>query len=265
MSQEILINADDFGWTDGHNQAVERAYNSGVLRRASLLSNGEAFGEAVELTRRLPELRVGVHLTLNEGRPLVAAMHLPGLTDQNGAFYDEVSDLARLWLGGQLKVEEAMAEWRAQIERPLQAGLVLNHLDSHKHVHVFPPLMEAIVRLAQEYQVSYIRLPLEAWNKDFLRRGLQGLALWLLARMARARLRAAGLRFADHFVGISVSGAMAGERLRQVAARARQGVTEIMVHPAVITPAVAALQRRYGWAARYRFAEELEALCNLQL
>jgi predicted glycoside hydrolase/deacetylase ChbG (UPF0249 family) len=235
------------------------------LRRVSLLTNGEAFGEAVQLARRLPELRVGVHLTLNEGRPLIAHDLLPGLTDRDGVFYDEVSDLARLWLSGHLKVAEAMAEWRAQIERPLQAGLVLNHLDSHKHVHVFPPLLDAMVRLAQEYQVGYVRLPLEAWNKDSLRRGPQGLILWVLARRARRRLRAARLRFADHFVGISLSGAMTARDLRQAVAMARPGVTEIMVHPAVITPAVAALQQRYRWAARYRFTEELEALCSLQL
>jgi hopanoid biosynthesis associated protein HpnK len=265
LSRSLLINADDFGWTDGHNQAVERAYQRGVLRRVSLLSNGDAFDEAVDLTRRLPDLRVGVHLTLNEGRPLTAPDLLPRLTDPSGVFYDEVSDLARLWLSGHLRVEEAMAEWRAQIERPLQVGLALNHLDTHKHVHMFPPLLEAVVRLAQEYQVNNIRLPLEAWNIDSLRRGPQGLILWSLALRARTSLRAAGLHFADHFMGISLSGAMVGERLRRAVATARPGVTEIMVHPAVITPAVAALQRRYRWAARYRFAEELEAVCSLQL
>jgi hypothetical protein len=36
-----------------------------------------------------------------------------------------------------------------------------------------------------------------------------------------------------------------------------------MVHPAVITPAVDALRKRYAWAAKYRFEEELEALCGI--
>jgi predicted glycoside hydrolase/deacetylase ChbG (UPF0249 family) len=260
----MLINADDFGWTDGHNQAVERAYYCGRLRRASLLSNGNAFCDAVELAHNCDALMVGVHLTLNEGRPLIAPKYVPRLTKSDGSFYDNVSDLARIWLSGQLSTAEVMVEWRAQLERVSQSGITINHLDSHKHVHVFPPIREAIVKLAQEYQIGYVRLPLEHWGKDFLRRGAQGIILRLLALGVRRRLVSARLAFADRFIGISHSGEMVGNRLQHVVTKPYDGITEVMLHPAVVTQEILALQKRYDWAPQYHFEEELEALCSLQ-
>lgn len=256
----VIVNADDFGWTDGHNLAVEKAHCQGVLNRASLLCNGGAFLPAVELAQRLPSLQVGVHLTLNEGRPLLPPGELPNLARPDGHFHDELVPLLLLWLRGGLYTVEAQAEWQAQIESALAAGIHLSHLDSHKHVHLFPPLLQAIVELARRYAIPYVRLPLEPAG-NALRRGPAGLVLWSLAHRGRRILRVAGLAFADHFVGFGASGAMTLPRLRQAVGAHPHGKVEIMVHPAVVTPAVATLQARYAWAARYRFEEELEALC----
>jgi hopanoid biosynthesis associated protein HpnK len=260
VTRRLLVNADDFGWTDGHNQAVAQAHARGVLTRASLLCNTPGFIQAVELARDLPELSVGVHLTLHEGEPLIPAASLPNLTRADGSFHDEPLALASLWLRRKLSAEEALLEWQAQVQRAVKAGIAVAHLDSHKHSHLFPPLLAVIIQLAQDYQIPYVRLPLDA---SALRRGPSGWMLWTLALRARPRLRAAGLRFADHFVGISSSGAMVGQRLAATVQRAPEGLTEVMVHPAVVTPAVAELRKRYRWAAVYRFEEELQALCSL--
>ncbi len=260
MTRQVLVNADDFGWTDGHNQAVAQAHARGVLNRASLLCNTPGFAQAVELARGLPGLSVGVHLTLHEGEPLIPAASLPNLTRADGSFHDEPLALARLWLQGKLTPEEALPEWQAQVQRALRAGIGVSHLDSHKHIHLFPPLLRVIIQLAQDYRIPYVRLPLDA---SALWRGPSGWMLWALALRARPRLRAAGLHFADHFVGIGSSGAMVHQKLAAAVQRAPEGLTEVMVHPAVVTPAVVELQKRYRWAAVYRFEEELQALCSL--
>jgi len=264
LTKQVILNADDFGWTDGHNLAVEKASMLGVLHRASLMCTGEAFYEAVELAQRLPKLGVGVHLTLNEGFPLTKHTSLPNVTCVNGAFYDDAFDLARLWLQGKLITDEVSLEWRCQLERALEAGIRPTHLDSHKHVHLIPPLLEVVIALAQEAHIDYIRLPLERSFRHILRRGVSGVILWMLAIRASKRLLQAGMKFADHFIGIGYSGEMTSSRLRRSMLHAGGGLTEIMVHPAVVTPAVRALKRRYRWAARYRFEEELEALCSLR-
>lgn len=258
---KLIINADDFGWTDGHNLAVEQAHVKGILTRASLMCTGTGFRDAVEMARCLPELGVGVHLTLNEGLPLLPPQQLPNLTRPDGHFHDSLRALIERNVQGYLQTDEALAEWRAQIECALSAGITITHLDAHKHVHMLPPLRSAMIVLAQEYQIEYVRLPLEKFSLSAVQRGPGWAGLWLLAWIARRHFVEAGLQFADTFVGVAVSGAMTQTRLQKAIASA-QGVTEIMVHPAVITPAVAQLQHQYRWAAQYRFEEELNALIH---
>ena len=260
----LIINADDFGWTDGQNLAVEKAHCHGILNRASILTNGQAFRAAVEISQRLPDLGVGVHLTLNEGRPLRTPDHLPNLTRADGSFHERLGTIESLWLRGRLLTEEVLPEWRAQIQRAIEAGIQVTHLDSHKHVHMFPPVLDAFIELAREYQIPYVRLPLEKISLSAFRRGPAWLGLWLLARRARSRLTKATLRFADRFIGIAASGSMTAPLLARAVASC-EGVTEIMVHPAVITPAITELQESYGWARRYLFEEELHALCEADI
>lgn len=258
----IYFNADDFGWTDGHNQAVEQAHRSGVLNRASLLCNGQAFDQAVRLAREMPGLKIGIHLTLNEGKPLSSPRTLPMLLNGGNAFPDTLKELALLWLRGRLSRAEIYQEWRAQIERGLSAGLKLSHLDSHKHVHLLPPLLDVAIQLAGDYQIAYLRLPKENPVGTTYQRGPLGLISWLLAVRAQCAMRHSGLSFADLFIGVGSSGTMTEDRLIQAVRGAPEGTTEIMTHPAVITPAVAELQHRYAWAASYQFEEELGALCS---
>ena len=258
----LIFNADDFGWTDGHNQAVQRAHLEGVLNRASILAIGPAFYQAVEIAKNLPDLSVGVHLALNEGAPLLSPDRVGALVNSTGAFWDTPADLVRIWLGGKLNTARVLPEWRTQLERALDAGLKVSHLDSHKHVHMLPPLLETIIHLAKEYGISYVRLPLENPFRTPFR--LSAPALWALACLARQRLLRAGLHFADRFIGFGTSGKMSLSYLEQAVRGRGTGTTEIMVHPAVLTPAVQDLIRRYPVMAEYHFEQELEALIALK-
>ncbi len=261
----IYFNADDFGWTDGHNQAVERAHRSGVLNRASLMCNGGAFDQAVQLARDLPNLSVGIHLTLNEGKPISPASTLPMLLNGGDAFPETLRELAELWLKGRLSPAEIQPEWRAQIEYGLSAGIRPSHLDSHKHVHLLPPLLDIAIQLASDYRITYLRLPKENLLSTTVRRGPLGFVFWLLAIRAERKMRRSGLSFADKFVGVSSSGAMTLDRLVHAVSQAQDGTTEIMTHPAVVTSAVTRLQHCYRWAASYQFEGELNALCSPEI
>lgn len=262
MSRILLINADDFGWTDGHNLGIVQANRSGIVNRASLLCNGFAFDQAVELAHSLAELKIGVHLSLNEVRPLLPARLIPNLIKPDGYFYDSVLTLVRFWFRGRLSIEECTMEWRSQIERALQAGIKINHLDSHKHVHLIPPLLEVAIMLAMEYNISYIRLPFEALSLAGLQRRPVLFVMALLAHSAKFRLENKGIRFSDQFIGTSTSGAMTLPRLERAIRKSRPGLVEIMVHPAKLTQTLRELQKSYAWARRYQFEHELAALCH---
>ncbi len=262
MNGRWRVNADDFGWTDGQNQAVEKAYQLGVLTHASLLTTTPGFAGAVEIARQNPGLQVGVHLALNEVPPALPSDKLQGLLQPDGRFPDSLGTLLRAWFGGRLAPAVVLAEWQQQIERALAAGLTPTHLDGHKHVHMLPPLLDAAIHLAKAYQIPYVRLPLEGFSTQALRRGPAWGVLWGLAQRARPHLQRAGLQFAAHFHGIAFSGQMTWPHLHRALAAHPPGQAEIMVHPAVRTPSVRALQTRYRWAAQYRFEEELDALLH---
>ena len=260
--RQILITADDFGWTDSQNQAVLAGVQAGTLHRASLLCNGQGFTEAVAIAHRHPQLGVGVHLTLCEGAPLCPATAESRLCSPAGHFPDGLGPLLGLFATGALPLAIVEAEWRAQIERALDAGISPSHLDGHKHVHLLPPLFDLTVRLAQRYRIPFVRVPQEAPSLRAVRRVAAWAVLSSLSRRARRRMSGTGLRTADHFVGFSESGGMSPDRLVAAIRAARPGVTEIMVHPAQEGAGLAMLRARYGWARRYRFADELDALCH---
>ena len=261
---QILITADDFGWTDGHNQAIEQAATAGTLNRASLLCNGGAFAEAVAVTQRCAPLGlgVGVHLTLCEGAPLGPAAPLGALCRADGEFHDGLLPLVGAYARHRLPVVAVRDEWRRQIERALAAGLVLSHLDGHKHVHVLPPLLAVAVALAKEYRVPYLRAPAAALSRAALRRAPAWLVIAGLGARARRIVRAAGLMTCDHFVGFAESGGLTVEHVLAAIRAAQPGITEIMTHPAARTRAVKALGDRYPWARRYQFEGELAAVSD---
>jgi predicted glycoside hydrolase/deacetylase ChbG (UPF0249 family) len=265
MARRIRITADDFGWTKAHNRAVERAVQAGTLSHASLLCNGHAVAHASEVARRNPQLGVGVHLTLCEGRPLSRSSALTGLVAPSDDFHDSLRPLVLGYLQRTLPLAAIEDEWRRQIEQTRSLGVTPSHLDGHKHVHLLPPLLELTCRLAREYEVPFVRTPLESPSVRVLKRLPGWLVLSGLAISAKRLIRRYGLSTADHFIGFSTSGGMTKDQLLLAIRSAPPGVTEIMVHPAEEAPELDPLTQRYEWARSYRFAAEVDALCSPQV
>ena len=68
---QVIINADDFGLTNGVNYGIIDSFLYGITTSTTLLANGAAFDHAVELASDHPELEIGVHLNLTLGKPLL--------------------------------------------------------------------------------------------------------------------------------------------------------------------------------------------------
>lgn len=255
----LIVNADDLGLTEGHNQAIVAAHLEGILTSASLMAGGAAFEDAVERVRSLPRLGIGVHLTLLESRPVLPPEAVPGLVDQDGVFG---LDYVRLFVKlsrRQIDLQQVGREWRAQVEKVMASGLSVTHIDSHKHIHMHPCLLPLALRLVQEYGLKGMRLscPLN------IARGLKPAVLGLLALWARQRAARENVRTPDVLLGLEASGQMTEARLLALLARPWTGTRELMVHPAYPTPLLDhLLASGYRWIATYRFEEELAALCS---
>ena len=194
--KNLIVNADDLGWTEGVNRGIAEAHRHGIVTSASLLANGAAFASGVEVARSTPGLGVGVHLNLSDGAPVAARELVTSLVNDAGEFAGGPENLLLRIASRGLTLHEVEQEWEAQIEKVRDAGIQPTHLDGHKHVHMLPGLFEIAVRLAKRYRIGAIRVAHEAVQLargTFDRRGTAS-GSGAEARGASARIEIAGAR-----------------------------------------------------------------------
>lgn len=227
--KHVIFTADDFGLALEVNEAVEQAHVRGVLSAASLMVGAPAAADAVERARRLPNLRVGLHLTLVDGRALLAPSEIPALVDARGELPRNLVAAGMNWFFSPAARRDLRKEIAAQFAAFRATGLALDHVNAHNHMHLHPTVLGIIVSLAREFGVTAVRLPAEPPQP--------GLALWLA--LMRARLARAGLKHNDVLVGLKHSGHLTEARVLSALDRLQDGVSEFYFHPA--TAATAAL------------------------
>src|SRR5262249_39099175 len=143
-----------------------------------------------------------------------------------------LSGLLTRWALRPFAVSRAVAiEWRAQIERLARAGVRVTHLDSHQHVHAFPPAYRCAVGLCKEYCIRAIRHPRKNNNRPG--RLISSLALQSSLAIARGLSRSAGIRYNDHFLGFKRAGAYGLSELIDDLRTISNGLTEVAVHPSL--------------------------------
>lgn len=251
--KNLIVNADDFGWTDGVNRGILEAFQNGIVTSTSLLANGAAFAGAVEAARSAPGRGVGVHLNLSDGPPVADREAVISLLNDEGKFTGGPESLLLRRARRGLVLAEVEQEWDAQIQKVRDAGIAPTHLDGHKHVHMLPGLFEIALRLAKKHNIGAIRVSLEASslraalasgsNQNsavVMKQGVQARGLKLLARHAREQAQRAGISTADYFCGIAQTGELTREGLAQFLKILPEGTTELMCHPGY---ADAALQK----------------------
>lgn len=233
--KKLIVCADDFGLDIAVNEAVEQAHLQGILSSASLMVAGPAAADAVERAHRLPRLRVGLHLVLVDGRPVLPSAEVPELIRTNGEFdWNMTRAGVRFFFLPNVRRELAM-EIRAQFEAFRAIGLRLDHVNAHKHMHVHPTVARLIVEIGRDYGMKAVRIPLEpvdvlraAFPEEHYHRPLY--RPWI--RLLRRRLRCAGLLVNDYLFGLAWSGAMVEERLLRLIPQLPDGVGELYLHPA---------------------------------
>jgi len=249
----LIITADDFGMHPSINQAVALAHRDGVLAAASLMVGAPAAADAVALAQSCPQLRVGLHLVLADGVPTLPPAAIPDLVGADGRFGAQTeASMAREGLRffclPQVRCQLAL-EIRAQFEAFAATGLVLDHVNAHKHFHLHPTVLALIVGIGRGFGLHAVRLPREAGAPSWLRP-------WLA--LQRRRLAAAGIAHNDYLVGLRQSGRFDTPALLHALRRLpRTGIGELVLHPALASGAAIAPSMR-----GYRHADEFAALVS---
>lgn len=235
----LIINADDLGLTSGVNRAIEKACRAGLITSATLMANARGFDEAVSMARAMPELNIGCHIVLIDGEPVSSA--LPSLTAGTSKFRSSLKDFALAAIRKRLSQEEIQREAEAQICKIQSAGINLTHVDTHKHTHMFPHVLEAVIRAAKECGIRAIRNPFEplrAWPGAMV---ASSPALWIRAMEVallqkfsanfRKTIERENISTTDGTVGVIATGSLDQARLLKTIEALPEGTWELVCHP----------------------------------
>ncbi|HUO35636.1 MAG TPA: ChbG/HpnK family deacetylase [Candidatus Acidoferrum sp.] len=261
--KRLILNADDFGFTHGINQAIVRAHREGILTSTTLMANGPAFEEAVALAREASELGVGVHFVLLGGKPVADANKIPSLVRADGAFPDSLPGFVARVTAGRVREEDIDTELKAQVGKIRAAGIEPTHIDSHKHTHAHPRVFRAMARAARELGILRVRNPFERLQDSWALARSSGAFSMQLAAAAAARIPSGdferirkefALLAPDGFLGLAVTGKMSSTALAAAVQLLPEGVSEIMLHPGYDDAELAASRTRLRAERELEFA-----------
>ena len=253
----LVITADDFGLSEEVNEAIEVAHCTGLLRAAGLMVAGPAASDAARRARRLPELRIGLHIVLVEGRPALPPTQISDLVDSRGNLRADMFRLGVDIIRHSTVRQQVAAEITAQFELFRATSLPLDHVSGHKHFHIHPTVAASVLSIGRRYGMRALRVPQEP--AAVLARIEPVTASWSAttpwAQILRIRARRAGLITPDAVFGLRWSGAMTATRLQGLLGQLPRGLIEIYMHPAMA-------DRFEGYAIGYRYKDEFAALCD---
>jgi hopanoid biosynthesis associated protein HpnK len=242
-SRHVIFNADDFGVTRGVNDGIIRAHRDGVLSSATLMATGAAFDDAVAQAKLNSSLGIGCHLVLVGEKSLSDAAAIPTLVDSRGNLPSSLPWFVAKVTAGHIRSEDIVTELRAQIQRICAAGIEPTHVDTHKHTHSHPRVMELVCRVANEFGINRIRKPIESWSDSWrsTRSGGKRTATQLVAASAvrvigprfQAIAKNYGMHSPGYFKGLAATGQIDAATLLFFIDSLETGTTEVMLHPGI--------------------------------
>ena len=263
IRRRLIVNADDFGRSHSINQAVVRAHREGVLTTTSLMVNEPGFDEAVALARENPKLGVGLHLSLACGRSALPPEKIPGLVNARGDFSNKSIAVGLRYFFNRRLREQLRAEIHAQFAKFHAAGLPLDHVNGHLHLHLHPAVFHILMEDAEKLGIRRMRL-----TRDCLRRSAHmarghwfyrvshAMIFGLLSKYARKQLRRKNIRYAQITFGLLQNAHVDEEYILKLLPELPPGDSELYSHPsldefkhefdALVSPRVKELVKKLG-------------------
>ena len=241
--KQLILNADDFGMTRGVNEGIIRGHREGILTSTTLMANGPEFDDAVARAKQNPKLGVGCHLVLVGGPAVAPKVKISSLVDESGNLPDSLGGFVARLSAGLIRTKAIDREMRAQIAKIRATGIEPTHLDTHKHTHAHPKVMEVLGRVAKELGITRVRKPVEnlrdSWESTRQEKSnhtmelIAAAAARTVAPWFQAVVCKYGLLTPNHFLGLAMTGSLGPAALRRMIDTLSDGSTEIMLHPGI--------------------------------
>ena len=234
----LIVNADDFGLTPGVNRAIVELHQAGVLPSATLMARAAATDEAIEMALANPSLGVGCHVVLVDGDPVLPPAEIASLIDQKtGRFLVSLSVFLTRLFTARIRPAEIEAEAAAQIARLQASGLRLTHIDTHKHTHMFPPVLRPVLCAARAAGIRAVRNPFEpewavrATPRASWMRAAEVFALRRLGPYFRRLIALEKFATTDGTIAVVGTGALDSDAVRSLLRELPEGTWELVTHP----------------------------------
>lgn len=248
----LKIIADDLGLHKSINDGIIFLLKEKKIDGASLMANGEEFDDAVKQCLEIEASNIGVHLNLVEQRSVISGK--PMLKNHKIFFIK--------YMLGLINKDDIREELKAQIEKVIQAGIKPVFLNGNQHLHLLLGVMNAVIDLAKEYGISYIRIVNEpvSFKKSKFFRQAQMVFLNFLSKLAKNKIKKAGLQVNDYFVGFMDAGVMNNKTMweaRSLSEKYPDKMIELGCHPGYESEDLRTKFRHWG---DYNWQKELKIL-----
>jgi predicted glycoside hydrolase/deacetylase ChbG (UPF0249 family) len=154
--KKLIINADDFGYSEKITLGIKEAFETVLVTSTSLIVNKDYSGQALDLAREIKDVSVGIHFNLDDGKPLCSPEQVPTLVNEQGEFHDGRTFRLRLF-SGKISLREIYLELEAQLTRFLSFGTQPSHIDFHHHLHLYYPILDVALQVAKNFSIKKMR------------------------------------------------------------------------------------------------------------
>ena len=237
----VILTADNLGLDISANRAIFEAFHAGTVQSASLLPNGEAFDDASKnVVNSCPELDIGIQLNILEGKSLITNYE-SFLTAEDGYYNISIEKLF-FFSGNKKYLTQIEFEFSSQINKILENGIKPVYLASSYNIHAIPGIFEITCRLANKYNIPYIRTQTELpyFAPEFYRH-LEGkyfgnaghnLLLNTMTWINQSTLKKYNIKTNDYYIGVLYSNQMDKNTIVSgIKQLPKDSLTEIVFHP----------------------------------
>ena len=257
----LVVNADDYGLTEGVSRAILDAVGAGVVTSTSIIALGGGFASSARWLADTPSVGVGAHLAaVGEDPPLLSASEIPTLVDRRGKLWLSWRQFLPRAAARRIDPDDLRREFTAQMEAITGTGLVVDHLDTHQNLHLWPSVRDVVMDVGDAAGVRVVRVTRST------ARGPVGVVVRRLASDLERRANAAGWQYPTASTGLDEAGGLdTASMVAAIGSLKAQlpggvGSAELATHPGRLTDAERA---HYRW--EYAWEQELEALCSPQV
>lgn len=249
----LIVTAEDAGLCNAANEAIIQVFQRGTITGASIMTPCPWSLEMIDFAKRNTQYSFGLQLTLTSEyknkytwRPIAAAEKVPSLLNEKGMMWSDMSTVYKTAV-----LQQVETELRAQIDWAKKCGLTIHYLTSNQEVLTYNQnYFEILVKLAAEYS-----LPIRFLNNPNYGNDIE----------AREKLlQSKGIIHPDAIIWNELDSIKSNRDvkpvLESIIKNLKPGVTELFVHPAILSPEIKNLTRNYS-----RKVEEYEWLSGTEL